>query len=250
MKKIFNYSLLLALLTLPTIHTYALPHLKPVHANCQVPGAAPLSRNSNLALPDTSGKKLKILFYLQNNVEILDFAGPMEVFTDAGFDVKTVSLNPGPIITQDVLKITTDYTIDNAPKADIVCFFGGEIGYATLDPRLIKWINTVQTPQYYLSVCTGAFYLGKAGLLDNLTVTTFHSAIDELQLRVPKAKVLSKVRFVDNGRIITTAGISAGIDGALHLVSKILGPEAAKDVAYVMEYESWKPENGLIMSEH
>jgi len=194
------------------------------------------------------GKKLLILFYLQNNVEVLDFAGPMEVFTDAGFEVKTVSLNPGTILSQGILKINPDYTIENAPKADMLCFFGGEIGYNSIDPRLIKWINTVQNPTYYFSVCTGAFFLAKAGLLDNLTVTTFHSAISNLQLRAPKAKVLSNVRFVDNGRVITTAGISAGIDGALHMVTKILGKEKAKDVANTMEYDRWQPDNGLVIT--
>lgn len=226
-----------------SINSYALPNLSSSYC-------IRASGNGNKLPHDTSEKKLKILFYLQNNVEILDFAGPMEVFTDAGFDVKTVSLNPGPIITQDVLKVTTDYTIANAPKADIVCFFGGQIGYATLEPRLVNWIKIYENPKYYFSVCTGAFYLGKAGLLDNLTVTTFHTAIEDLQQKVPKAKVLQNVRFVDNGRVITTAGISAGIDGALHLVSKILGVEAAKDVAKVMEYDRWVPENGLVMAEH
>lgn len=224
-----------------SISAYALPKLKANH----------YSRGSvtgNHSPRDTSGKKLKILFFLQNNVEILDFAGPMEVFTDAGFDVKTVSLNPGPIITQDVLKVTTDYTIANAPKADIVCFFGGPAGFDTMEPRMVNWIKIYEDPKYYFSVCTGAYYLGKAGLLDNLTVTTFHTAIEDLQKKVPKAKVLRNVRFVDNGRVITTAGISAGIDGALHLVSKILGVDAAKDVAKVMEYDKWVPENGLIMA--
>ena len=130
----------------------------------------------------------------------------------------------------------------------MLCFFGGEIGYNSIDPRLIKWINTVQNPTYYFSVCTGAFFLAKAGLLDNLTVTTFHSAISNLQLRAPKAKVLSNVRFVDNGRVITTAGISAGIDGALHMVTKILGKEKAKDVANTMEYDRWQPDNGLVIT--
>jgi transcriptional regulator GlxA family with amidase domain len=243
MKKSFNYCFYLLFLLMLSINSYALPNLSSSYC-------IRASGNGNKLPHDTSEKKLKILFYLQNNVEILDFAGPMEVFTDAGFDVKTVSLNPGPIITQDVLKVTTDYTIANAPKADIVCFFGGQIGYATLEPRLVNWIKIYENPKYYFSVCTGAFYLGKAGLLDNLTVTTFHTAIEDLQQKVPKAKVLQNVRFVDNGRVITTAGISAGIDGALHLVSKILGVEAAKDVAKVMEYDRWVPENGLVMAEH
>lgn len=215
-----------------------------------VHASSKFSRKSILAgghqlYADTSAKKLKILFFLQDNVEILDFAGPMEAFTDAGFDVKTVALKPGSIITQGVLKITPDYTVDNAPKADILCFFGGGYGLANPDPKLIKWITVTQNPKYYFSVCTGAFYLAKAGLLDHLTVTTYHEVISELQRRAPTAKVLANVRYVDNGRIITTAGISAGTDGAIHLISKLLGPDAAIEVTKIMEYDRWKPESGL-----
>jgi transcriptional regulator GlxA family with amidase domain len=103
------------------------------------------------------------------------------------------------------------------------------------------------TPDYYFSVCTGAFILGKAEILNNLTVTTFHSSIENLKKAVPSATVLSNVRFVDNGKVITTAGISAGIDGALHLVAKIRGQEAARNVATYMEYDKWVPEQGLII---
>jgi transcriptional regulator GlxA family with amidase domain len=85
-------------------------------------------------------------------------------------------------------------------------------------------------------------------LLDNLTVTTFHLSIDDLKKDVPKAKVLNNVRFVDNGKVITTAGISAGIDGALHLVEKIRGTETAKQIAAYMEYDKWVPQQGLVIA--
>ena len=78
--------------------------------------------------------------------------------------------------------------------------------------------------------------------------TTFHSSIEALRKEFPKAKVLSDVRFVDNGNVITTAGISAGIDGALHLVSKLKGEDVAKSTAYYMEYDKWVPQEGLIVS--
>jgi len=237
MKKNLNYCLCLALLLFTTT----------VQASSKFSGR-PTPASDHQSSADTSAKKLKILFYLQDNVEILDFAGPMEAFTDAGFDVKTVALKPGSIITQGVLKITPDYTIDNAPKADILCFFGGGYGLANPDPKLIKWITVTQNPKYYFSVCTGAFYLAKAGLLDHLTATTYHSVIPELQRRAPKAKVLANVRYVDNGRIITTAGISAGTDGAIHLISKLLGRDAAVEVTEIMEYDRWKPESGLDLS--
>ena len=195
-------------------------------------------------------KKMTIAFYLQDGVEVLDFAGPMEVFTYAGFNVFTVSKKKEFITAQGVLKVMPEYSIDDAPKADILAFFGGNSGAASNDEAVIGWINAQRsTTQYHFSVCTGAFVLGKAGLLDSLTVTTFHLSIDALKKAVPTAKVLSDVRFVDNGRVITTAGISAGIDGALYLVSKLKGEQAAKDVAFYMEYDKWVPNQGLILTE-
>lgn len=192
-------------------------------------------------------KRVKVLFYLQDGVEVLDFAGPMEVFSYAGFDVAIVSKTKNPIVSQGVLKIIPDYSIVDAPHADILAFFGGNSGNASNDPAVILWLKSAPSPQYYFSVCTGAFILGKAGLLDHLTVTTFHESIEGLREAIPTAKVLSNVRFVDNGRVITTAGISAGIDGALHLVEKIRGKEVAAQTAKYMEYDKWVPEQGLVI---
>ena len=198
---------------------------------------------------DGNDKHLKVLFYLQDGVEVLDFAGPMEVFSYAGFDVSVVSKTKDPIVSQGILKIIPDYSIDDAPSADILAFFGGNAAVAVQDTQVIEWLRSAKTPEYYFSVCTGAFIMGKAGLLDNLTVTTFHQSIEGLQNAVPLAKVKAGVRFVDNGRIITTAGISAGIDGALHLVERILGRDAAVKIAAYMEYDRWIPDQGLITTE-
>ena len=197
-------------------------------------------------IDEKNKKHTKVAFYLQDGVEVLDFAGPLEVFVDAGFDVCTVSKNKGPIISQGVLKVMPDYTIDNVPATDIIVFFGGNSGAPSQDTTVINWLKK-QTPQYYMSVCTGAFVLGKAGLLNGLTVTTFHDSIDDLKKAVPSAKVLSNARFVDNGTVITTAGISAGIDGALHLVAKLRGESLAKQVAQYMEYDKWVPQQGVII---
>lgn len=193
---------------------------------------------------------MRIAFYLQDGVEVLDFAGPMEVFSYAGYEVFTVSRTQDAITSQGILKVIPDYSIEDAPPADILAFFGGNSGEPTNDEAVIRWVREQkERVQYYFSVCTGAFILGKAGLLDGLTVTTFHRSIDQLRQAVPKAKVLADVRFVDNGAVITTAGISAGIDGALHLVSKLKGTGAARRVAEYMEYDKWEPEDGLIIEE-
>ncbi|HEU4552157.1 MAG TPA: DJ-1/PfpI family protein [Chitinophaga sp.] len=191
--------------------------------------------------------RLKVAFYLQDGVEVLDFAGPLEVFSYAGFEVFIVSKTKAPVHAQGVVKITPDYDITDAPQADILAFFGGNAGIAASDTAVLGWIKKQTGVQHYFSVCTGAFILGRAGLLDGLTVTTFHESIASLQKSVPKARVLSNVRFVDNGRVITTAGISAGIDGALHLVAKIRGNEAAKRTAAYMEYDKWVPEQGMVV---
>lgn len=212
------------------------------HCGMQLVQQTPEEHNKTM-----NEKKLTVAFYLQNGVEVLDFAGPMEVFSYAQFNVFTVSKTKDPIISQGILKIIPDYSIDDAPKADIIAFFGGNAGAASNDPKVIEWLKRQPTPDYYFSVCTGAFILGKADILNNLTVTTFHESIANLQKAVPSAKVLSNVRFVDNGKVITTAGISAGIDGALHLVAKIRGQEAARNVATYMEYDKWVPEQGLII---
>ena len=86
-------------------------------------------------------------------------------------------------------------------------------------------------------------------IISGKTATTFHNALDEFEYKYPETTVLKDARFVDNGNVITTAGISAGIDGALHLVAKLKGFNAAKKVAYHMEYDKWIPGEGLILSD-
>lgn len=217
----------------------------------QQPGSCPhcgmtlIEKTDNT--PDTTA--MTICFYLYEGVEVLDFAGPMEVFSYAGFKVFTVSKKKAPLLSQGILKVIPDYSIADAPPADIFAVFGGNDNVAADDPEVIRWIQSRdKATASYFSVCTGAFILGKAGLLDQLTVTTFHKSITQLQKAVPTAKVLENVRYVDNGRVITTAGISAGIDGALHLVAKLRGAEAARKVAQHMEYDKYIPEQGMDLS--
>lgn len=188
-----------------------------------------------------------IAFYLQNGVEVLDFAGPMEVFAYAGYKVFTVSKTKEPIKSQGILTVIPDYSIEDAPSADILAFFGGNSTEASKDGEVIQWIQAQENIQYHFSVCTGAFVLAESGLLDGKTATTFHSALDGLE-KFQSIDVRRDVRFVDNGKVITTAGISAGIDGALHLVAKLQGLNAAKRTAYYMEYDNWVPGDGLILS--
>ena len=196
--------------------------------------------------PDES--PLSVCFFLQEGVEILDFAGPMEVFAKAGFTVFTVSKSNEPVISQGILKLVADYTIENAPPSDVLAVFGGNGVATSKDRTVIEWIKTRrQHTRYFFSVCTGAFLFGEAGILDGLTATTFHLSIDALSKTFSKTRVLAGKRFVDNGNVITTAGISAGIDGALHLVSKLRGQEEAWRIAKYIEYDKWVPDDGLII---
>jgi len=189
-----------------------------------------------------------IAFYLQDGVEVLDFAGPMEVFAYAGYKVFTVSASKQPIKSQGILSIQPDFSIKDAPKADILAFFGGNSNAAYENEAVIDWVKNQDNVEYYFSVCTGAFVLAEADILNGKVATTFHNALNDLEQKYPETDVRKNVRFVDNGRVITTAGISAGIDGALHLVAKLQGLNAAKRTAYYMEYDNWNIGDGLIIS--
>ncbi|MGA0558834.1 DJ-1/PfpI family protein [Larkinella sp. VNQ87] len=203
------------------------------------------------SLPQTTkqGKKRNVAIFIHDGVEILDFAGPSEVFASTkGFNVYTVSLTKEPIISQGFVKITPTYSLTDCPKPDILVIPGGKTGPFLTNEPLIDWIkNTAPQTEITLSVCTGAGLLAKAGLLDGKQATTFHSYIETLQRATPKAEILANTRFVDNGQIITTAGVSAGIDGALHVVSKLMGQAVATQTARYMEYDKWKPGEGLIV---
>src|SRR5262249_34210908 len=143
------------------------------------------------------------------------------------------------------LWVVPSYSIADAPKPDIVLFPGGPSSMVYDDPEFFAWAKKVSVEaEIAQSVCTGAFVLGKAGLLDGLGVTTFHGAIDDLQKNYPRAQVHRGRRFIDNGHVVTTAGISAGIDGSLHVVARLLGRRVADQVATYMEY-AWSPEASL-----
>jgi transcriptional regulator GlxA family with amidase domain len=199
--------------------------------------------------------QVNVAIVVQNGMELLDFAGPGEVFAAAGssdarpFRVFTVSATKAAVTSQGFAEIVPDYTIDNSPKVDILVIPGGGHGKLISDPRMMAWIGrTVGSARYTLSVCTGALVLAAGGFLDGKEATTWFGAIDRLRTAAPRTIVHEKTRFVDNGTIITTAGISAGIDGSLHLVSRLLGAEAAEGVARYMEYDNWKPDAGLVVA--
>lgn len=198
--------------------------------------------------------KIRVAILVYPDVELLDFAGPSEVFGNSKyFQVYTVAAVPGKLSTKSsTLSINPDFTIANAPQPDILVIPGGPMKNIELigaDQQVMKWINKVhEKTKLTMSVCTGAGILSKAGLLDGKTATTHSGAIDTLQKLTPMAKFIGDVRFVEDGKIITTAGVSAGIDGALHVVAKLKGLKEALFITAVLEYEKWKPEDGKVIN--
>ncbi len=189
----------------------------------------------------------KVGIFIFDDVELLDFCGPFEVFSVAGslleehpFQVFTVARTPGQIHTRGNLLVQPAYSFENCPLPDILLIPGG-LGTRPLlnEPAAIDWIRVMAGQvELLLSVCTGSLLLGKAGLLDGLPATTHHSALDLLGKVAPSVQVVRNKRFVDAGKIITSAGISAGIDMSLHVVSRLLGRDAVKVVTTEMEYRT------------
>src|SRR5581483_1578129 len=176
-----------------------------------------------------------------NSVQIIDYSGPYEVFGEAGFKVFTVAEKADPITTVFGQKVTPTYSFETSPKPDILLIPGGGVRGSQDDPMVIKWIqDTAKDAKYVMSVCNGAFILAQTGLLDGLSATTTDHNIPRLAQAFPKVKVVDDQRYTDNGKILTTAGLSSGIDGALHLVAKIRGTGQAEATALGMEYR-WEP---------
>jgi len=183
-----------------------------------------------------------VAILLFDRAEIIDFAGPWEVFGGAGYKVFTVAEKTEPINCVYGQRVLADQTFENSPATDILLVPGGGVGNAVNDTKLIKWVqDNAARAKHVISVCTGAFILAKAGLLDGLTATTVRGGIENLAAAGKNIKTVYDKRYVDNGKIITTAGLSSGIDGALHLVSKIDGLGTAQQVALGIEYD-WDPD--------
>ncbi|MGH9456309.1 MAG: DJ-1/PfpI family protein, partial [Thermoanaerobaculia bacterium] len=196
-------------------------------------------------------KNVAVVIY--EGVEVLDFAGPAEVLSVAGgygsvgeeraFNVYTVSRSKKPIVSQGFIDVVPDYSIEESPRPDILVLPGGSSSAVTSDPEFLAWVEkAAKEAEYVLTVCTGAFIAGRAGLLDGAEATTWYNAVPRLASEFPETKVHEGRRFVDSGKIITTAGVSAGIDGSLHLVARLLGRVVADRTAEYMEYK-WAPES-------
>jgi len=195
-----------------------------------------------------------VAFLVSDGAVMIDFAGPWEVFQDArvpsrtaaAFNIYTVAESTHPIQVSAGAKLIPQYDFTNAPAPKVVVIPGQG------DPTkpMLDWVrNVARTADVMMSVCTGAFVLAQAGLLDGHSVTTHHGSFTTLAMQFPQVTVKRGARFVDEGRIATSAGLSAGIDLALHVVARYYGSDTARQTAYYMEYlsQNWSNANSNLV---
>lgn len=193
---------------------------------------------------------------MYDGVELLDLAGPGEVFAatvDAqgthAFALATVAPSAEPIVSQGFVRIVPEAAMTEADLPDLLVVPGGETDALRAHLQAMRWIETAaRHARLVLTVCTGALVLADTGLLAGRAATTWHGALDRLRAQAPRTTIHTGCRVVDSGRIVTTAGVSAGIDGALHVVERLVGAEAAHATARYMEY-AWAPGRGLIVDD-
>lgn len=186
---------------------------------------------------------------LFNDVELLDYAGPYEVFSVTSelndyklFKVFTVSEDGAAAKSVNGLRALPDYGFGNHPPVDILVVPGG-VGTraAYRNGAVLAWVKSVSaSAQIVMSVCSGARILGAVGLLDGRTAVTHHTVIGHLRELAPAALIDEEKRFTDNGKVMTSGGISAGIDLSLHIVTKLYGQEVADKTIKYMEYGDWR----------
>ncbi|MET0798202.1 MAG: DJ-1/PfpI family protein, partial [Rhodococcus sp. (in: high G+C Gram-positive bacteria)] len=181
-----------------------------------------------------------IAILLFDDVEVLDACGPFEVFSVANrvaqragsavpFDVTLVGLDDAAVRARGGMRIGVDTTIDDSRTYDLVLVPGGVVDAVEADGRVLQWLQRLRpTAEVVASVCTGAFVLAAAGLLDSRPVTTHWEDLDLLRTRWPALAVHEGVRYIDHGDLATSAGISAGLDLALHLVAGGARPPQAR----------------------
>jgi transcriptional regulator GlxA family with amidase domain len=180
-----------------------------------------------------------------DEVEVLDFAGPYEVFSVTKwqeevkpFHVSLVAEKPGPVMARNRFSVNPHHTFETLPQPDIFLIPGGFGTRREMhNPVLLDWVKKqATTAELILSVCTGSFVLAAAGLLKGKQATTHHLRYDVLRQTEPSCTVIENQRVVETGNIVTSSGIAAGIDMSLQVVGKLLGEATARETAAYMEY--------------
>lgn len=191
--------------------------------------------------------------YLYPEAEVLDFAGPYEVFTTASrvfrrerpdepepFRAFTVARSAGAVKARAGLVVLPDFAFDTHPPIDVLVVAGGVVREQLVSDEVCAWIaRTAASAAITSSVCTGAFLLARVGVLDGLTATTHWEDVGEMQTMFPLVEVVEGRRWIDEGAVVTSAGISAGIDMSLHLVARLAGRELALRTARQMDFD-WR----------
>lgn len=194
---------------------------------------------------------LTIGIVLFDDCEELDWAGPWEVFTMArtpGDVVVTISERAEPVRCAKGLRVLTDHTFADAPPIDVLLVPGGQGSRSERkNPAMLEFVaRSAAGCTWVTSVCTGVFVLEGAGLIEDRRVTTHWAAIEEFRAIAPDATVLENVRYVRHGNVVTSAGVSAGIDMALWLVGQLYSVEHARTTQYAMEYNPAPPYTALV----
>ncbi len=198
---------------------------------------------------------LRVAIYVFPDMEVLDFAGPFEVFTTASrvqarersdlpppFEVFTVAQSAGAVQARAGLRVLPDYTIASCPQPDILLIPGGVVEAELHNEEVIAWVARASTSAAITaSVCTGAFILARAGLLAGRRATTHWEDVADLRTAFPDTEVVDNTRWVDEGAVVSSAGIAAGIDMSLHLVARCADAALAEATARQMDVP-WSPE--------
>jgi transcriptional regulator GlxA family with amidase domain len=184
------------------------------------------------------------------DVEVLDFCGPFEVFSvtrldearrreePSPFDVFLVAESAGPVRATGGLRVIPDHSLDTCPPLDLLVVPGGWGTRREADnPRLVEWVRRQSGgARLVTSVCTGSFLLGKAGVLAGRHATTHWMSLDRMRATFPDVAVEDRLHWTEDGNVLTSAGISAGIDLALRVVARLHGESVARATAKYMEY--------------
>tara|TARA_R110002167_G_scaffold73942_11_gene207241 strand:+ start:1376 stop:1957 length:582 start_codon:yes stop_codon:yes gene_type:complete len=187
---------------------------------------------------------MKVGIYIYDNAEVLDFSGPFEVLTTANrvsgkslFEVSLVAQNAGVVVARAGYKVLADVSFDDAPQFELLIVVGGDHSQEIHKTVVSNWIaQQANKAKLIASVCTGAFLLAQAGVITTQQVTTHWQDITQLQLDFPRLDVQKGLRWLDVGNIVTSGGISAGIDMTLHLVSRLHSEALALKTAKQMEF--------------
>ena len=197
-------------------------------------------------------KTVNVGIYIYDQAEVLDFSGPFEVFATADrvyhkpgfFNVFLVGESGAPVKARAGYTVQPAYGFDEHPGIDVLLVSGGVHHQEMKKTKVLQWLNRqAQDAAFITSVCTGVFLLAQAGIVTGQQVTTHHQDVPELKALFPGLEVAEGVRWTHSGNIITSGGISAGIDMSLYLVSLLAGVELAEKTARQMEF-SWQKNSG------